>query len=162
MMIELNGVSVTQPSAPDLSILEIENWSVADRQTVFVHGPSGSGKSTLLNLVSGLLECREGDVSVLGERLDQMSRRRRDRFRANHIGYVFQRFNLIHYLNAIENIELARSFSERGDRRTECRYHKAAFGVTQCGIARVAQTSLSTEHGAAAASCYRKSAGESP
>jgi putative ABC transport system ATP-binding protein len=118
MMIELDGVSVTQPSAPDLSILEIDNWSVADRQTVFVHGPSGSGKSTLLNLVSGLLECREGDVSVLGERLDQMSRRRRDRFRANHIGYVFQRFNLVHYLNAIENIELARSFSERGDRRT--------------------------------------------
>jgi len=66
-----------------------------------------------LNLVSGLLECPKGEVSVLGERLDLMNRRQRDRFRVNHIGYVFQRFNLIPYLDPIENIQLAKSFSAR-------------------------------------------------
>jgi len=116
MAIELKGVTFTHPGATDLPVLQIADWSVESRERVFVHGPSGSGKSTFLNLVSGLLECREGDVSVLGERLDRMSRRARDRFRANHIGYVFQRFNLIPYLNAEENIELARSFSARSGR----------------------------------------------
>jgi len=63
-----------------------------------------------------MLDCREGEVSILGERLDLMSSRQRDRFRANHIGYVFQRFNLVPYLDAIENIELARSLATRSDR----------------------------------------------
>lgn len=116
MTIELKGINFTHPNGPDKPVLQITDWSVNARERVFVHGPSGSGKSTLLNLVSGLLECRDGSVTVLGERLDRMSRGRRDRFRANHIGYVFQRFNLIPYLNAIENIELARSFSARGAR----------------------------------------------
>jgi len=112
MTIELNGVEFAHPGAPDIPVLQIDSWSVDACQRVFVHGPSGSGKSTLLNLVSGLLECQQGEVSVLGERIDRMSRRQRDRFRANHIGYVFQRFNLVPYLSAIDNVALARSFSE--------------------------------------------------
>ncbi|MCP4466596.1 MAG: ABC transporter ATP-binding protein [Halieaceae bacterium] len=112
MTIELRNVSFTHPDTTGMPLLDIPEWSVAAGQRLFVHGPSGSGKSTLLNLVSGLLECREGEVAVLGERLDRMSRRKRDRFRAHHVGYVFQRFNLIPYLSAIENIELARCFSE--------------------------------------------------
>ncbi len=112
MTIELNGVEFAHPGAPDIPVLQIDNWSVDAGQRVFVHGPSGSGKSTLLNLVSGLLECQQGEVTILGERIDRMSRRQRDRFRANHIGYVFQRFNLVPYLSAIDNVALARSFSE--------------------------------------------------
>jgi putative ABC transport system ATP-binding protein len=111
MSIELKGVKFSHAGAPQIPILEIPDWLVESGHHVFVHGPSGSGKSTLLNLVSGVLECTEGEISVVGERLDLMSRRQRDRFRANHIGYVFQRFNLIPYLSAIENIDLARSFS---------------------------------------------------
>ncbi|AQA18596.1 ABC transporter ATP-binding protein [Halioglobus japonicus] len=111
MTIHLSGVQFAHPEAPEKPVLDIANWSVAAGEQVFVHGPSGSGKSTLLNLLSGLLECRQGEVSVLGERLDSMSSRQRDRFRANHIGYVFQRFNLIPYLSPLENIDLARSFS---------------------------------------------------
>ncbi|MFK8048624.1 MAG: ABC transporter ATP-binding protein [Halioglobus sp.] len=115
MSIELKGVKFRHAESPQTPTLKIPNWQVESGQQVFVHGPSGCGKSTLLNLISGLLECLEGEITVVGERLDLMSRIQRDRFRANHIGYVFQRFNLIPYLNAIENIELARSFS--GDRR---------------------------------------------
>ena len=66
--------------------------------------------------MGGLLSCSEGEISVLGERLDQLNSRQRDRFRANHLGYVFQRFNLVPYLSAIENIDLARSFLTRKDR----------------------------------------------
>ena len=113
MTIELKGVNFAHAETPEKPVLNIANWTLAAGEQVFVHGPSGSGKSTLLNLVSGLLECREGQVSVLGERLDTMNSRQRDHFRANHIGYVFQRFNLIPYLSAIDNIELAKSFSAR-------------------------------------------------
>ena len=117
MTIDLKGIRFSHPGVPGAPLLQISQWSVDRGERVFVHGPSGSGKSTLLNLVSGLLDGQEGEVSVLGERLDKMSKRQRDRFRANHVGYVFQRFNLIPYLNAVENIELARSFSGHRDRR---------------------------------------------
>lgn len=111
MAIDLKGVKFSHAEAPQTPIINIPSWRVATGEHVFVHGPSGSGKSTLLNLVSGLLECSHGQITVMDERLDLMNRRQRDRFRANSIGYVFQRFNLIPYLSAVENIELARSFS---------------------------------------------------
>lgn len=117
MTIELKEVNFSHAEAPDKTVLRIDHWSLTAGEQVFVHGPSGSGKSTLLNLVSGLLPCPEGEVSVLGNRLDQMNSRQRDRFRANHIGYVFQQFNLIPYLSALDNIELARSFSARAERQ---------------------------------------------
>ena len=111
MAIHLHNVRFAYPEAPDNKVLNISKWSVSGGEQVFMYGPSGSGKSTLLNLLSGMLRVRHGEVSVLGERLDQMSDRQRDRFRANHIGYVFQQFNLIPYLDAIDNIQLAAHFS---------------------------------------------------
>jgi putative ABC transport system ATP-binding protein len=77
-----------------------------------VHGPSGIGKSTLLNIISGVLSGYTGQVSVLEQPLAALSSRQRDRFRAAHIGYVFQQFNLIPYLSAVENIQLASHFSK--------------------------------------------------
>ena len=82
---------------------------------MFIHGPSGCGKSTLLNIISGILQPQQGRVTVLGQSIDTMSSRRRDAFRANHLGYVFQQFNLIPYLNAIENIKLASLLFESSD-----------------------------------------------
>ncbi|MEM8497158.1 MAG: ABC transporter ATP-binding protein [Pseudomonadota bacterium] len=111
MAITLNAVKFAHDQVPESPVLDIAHWSVDQGQQVFVHGPSGSGKSTLLNVISGLAPCTGGQVSVLEERLDLMSGRQRDRFRANHIGYVFQRFNLIPYLSAVDNIELATHFS---------------------------------------------------
>ena len=113
MAINLDQVRYAYPESPEDTVLSITEWSVAEGEHVFVHGPSGSGKSTLLNLLSGMLSCPEGKLSILGERLDKMGARQRDRFRANHVGYVFQQFNLIPYLNAIENVELAQTFSQR-------------------------------------------------
>lgn len=92
-------------------LLTIPSWTVSKGERIFLHGPSGSGKSTLLNILSGLLPNKHGTVEVLGHTLSAMSNRQRDRFRARHIGYVFQQFNLIPYLSAIENIQLAQQFA---------------------------------------------------
>jgi len=69
-------------------------------------GPSGSGKSTLLNLISGLDRPTEGKVLVLGEELSRMSDRALADWRAAHVGFVFQFYNLIPVLSATENVEL--------------------------------------------------------
>ncbi len=112
MTINLSNVCFTYPDTPDKPVLNIPSWTVQTGEKVFIYGPSGGGKSTLLNLLSGMLAPSGGDVSVLGERLDKMNQRQCDRFRATHIGYVFQQFNLVPYLNAIENIQLAAHFCE--------------------------------------------------
>ena len=116
MDISIREMKFSHDETSGKALIDISSWSVDRGERIFVHGPSGAGKSTLLNLVSGLLSCSEGEISVLGERLDQLNSRQRDRFRANHLGYVFQRFNLVPYLSAIENIDLARSFLTRKDR----------------------------------------------
>ena len=103
MTIQLKDVRFAYTESPHHTVLQIESWSVSAKEQVFVHGPSGGGKSTLLNLLSGMLQAPTGEISILGERLDKMSARKRDRFRANHIGYIFQQFNLIPYLDAIDN-----------------------------------------------------------
>ena len=113
MAIQLKDVHFAYPGTPENDVLRIKNWSVSDREQVFVHGPSGGGKSTLLNLLNGMLNATSGEVTVLGERLDKMNARQRDRFRANHIGTIFQQFNLIPYLGAVDNIQLARQFAKK-------------------------------------------------
>ena len=69
-------------------------------------GPSGSGKTTLLNLVGGLDRPSEGGIEMAGDRIDQMSARALARWRAGHIGYVFQLYNLLPMLTAERNVEL--------------------------------------------------------
>jgi len=112
MTIQLNEVRYTYPDTLGKRVLTIKHWAVSAGEQVFVHGPSGGGKSTLLNLLSGMLQADTGEVSVLGKRLDKISSRQRDRFRADHIGYIFQQFNLIPYLDALDNIQLAQQFSK--------------------------------------------------
>lgn len=111
MTILIKNVEFAYSNSPHKSILGIKHWSVANGDKQFIYGPSGCGKSTLLNLICGMLSPSMGSISVLGESLDKMNSRQRDRFRANNIGYIFQQFNLINYMNAIENIKLASQFS---------------------------------------------------
>jgi len=75
-------------------------------EMVAVMGPSGCGKTTLLNCLSGLDEFDSGEVLVGGESISGMSDRRRTRFRAERMGFVFQTYNLIPVLSAVENVEL--------------------------------------------------------
>lgn len=112
MAIHLKNIIFSYPNTNHMPVLKFTDWSVAEQEKVFIQGSSGSGKSTLLNILSGLLLPNQGEVSVLGERLDIMKSSMRDKFRAEHIGYVFQQFNLIPYLDAFENIKLVRQFSK--------------------------------------------------
>lgn len=113
MTISLNNVSFAYPEAPDKTVLNVIDWSVASGEHVFIQGPSGGGKSTLLNILGGIISPRTGEVKVLDHPLHTMSLRQCDRFRADNIGYVFQQFNLIPYLNAVENVQLAARFSQQ-------------------------------------------------
>ena len=113
MAIELSDIHFYYPDRPDHRILNIPSWSLPEGEQTFIHGPSGSGKSTLLNLIGGLLAPRKGKINILGQQLDQMTGRQRDTFRADHIGYVFQQFNLMPYLNAFDNILLASRFAQQ-------------------------------------------------
>ncbi len=113
MAIELTNVRFHYPEQPTKTVLNIPSWSVPCGEQVFVHGPSGTGKSTLLNLLNGLLIPSTGQVNIFGQDVVQLTSRQCDQFRASHIGYVFQQFNLIPYLNALDNIRLASQFSQR-------------------------------------------------
>lgn len=105
-------------------VLDIPTWQVSQGAQVFLKGPSGSGKSTLLNLLAGILSPTSGIVEVLGQNLSHLSTRRRDRYRAAHIGLVFQQFNLIPYLNVADNILLAAHFNGRAGKQVETRMHE--------------------------------------
>ncbi|MBY6033924.1 ATP-binding cassette domain-containing protein [Marinobacter daepoensis] len=72
-------------------------------QHLFLHGPSGTGKSTLLGLLAGLQAPASGRIDLLGRNLGDMRAGQRDRFRADHIGVIFQQFNLVPYLSALDN-----------------------------------------------------------
>jgi putative ABC transport system ATP-binding protein len=93
--------------------LDIDEFRVSAGERVFLHGPSGSGKSSMLSLIGGVTLPERGEVRVLGTDLARLTGPARDRFRAEHLGFVFQLFNLIPYLSALENILLPCRFSPR-------------------------------------------------
>jgi len=100
--------------SPELPVcVDIERFEVARGERIFVHGPSGSGKSTLLGLLGGVLVPQRGSVQALGVDYAAMSAAQRDRFRVDHIGFVFQLFNLIPYLDVLDNVLLPCRFSAR-------------------------------------------------
>jgi putative ABC transport system ATP-binding protein len=88
------------------NILQIKDFALESGEKVFLYGPSGIGKSTLLNLIAGVLSPKQGRLEVLGRELSTLSLGERDRFRGEKVGYIFQSFNLIPYLNLIENVSL--------------------------------------------------------
>ncbi len=93
--------------------LDIPHLDLAPGEQVFLHGPSGSGKSTLLNLLAGVLVPQRGELRVLDTPFSSLPGAARDRFRADHIGLIFQQFNLIPYLSVLDNVMLPCRFSGR-------------------------------------------------
>jgi len=93
--------------------LDIAALEIGSGERVFLHGASGSGKSTLLNLLAGVLLPESGVVQCLGRELTRLGKRERDRFRADHVGMIFQQFNLVPYLSVLENVLLPCHFSSR-------------------------------------------------
>jgi len=112
----LDAVSFRWTKAEPLC-LDNAHLAVGAGESVFLFGPSGSGKSTLLALLSGVLVPESGIVRILGTRLNSLSARARDRFRVDHIGFIFQQFNLVPYLSVMENVLLPCHFSARRKQR---------------------------------------------
>jgi putative ABC transport system ATP-binding protein len=92
--------------AEDIHVLADLNLRVPGGEFLALMGPSGSGKSTLLNLIGGLDRPTQGSVKVGGERIDQLSDRQLAQWRARHVGFVFQLYNLMPVLTAERNVEL--------------------------------------------------------
>ena len=93
------------------NVIDIDLFKVDRAERVFLAGQSGSGKSTLLSLLGGVCVPTQGMVSILGSEISAIGGWRRDRFRADHIGFVFQMFNLVPYLSLIDNVTLPCRFS---------------------------------------------------
>lgn len=93
--------------------LDIAALDVAAGETVFLHGPSGCGKSTLLSLLAGVLLPQSGRVALDGVHWGELRPSARDRHRVDHVGYIFQQFNLLPYLTALDNVLLPCRFSTR-------------------------------------------------
>ncbi len=109
--IEINDLSFRwRPGLPE--VLRIPELKVNSGERIFISGASGSGKSTLLSLLAGVSLPTSGIVKILGETISSLPGSRRDHFRSDHIGFVFQLFNLIPYLSVLENVTLPCRFSE--------------------------------------------------
>lgn len=106
----IEGLRFAWPDRPwrlELPSLVLE---AGDRR--FLHGPSGTGKSTLLNLIAGTLVPQAGRIEVAGEAMTGVSGPQRDRRRADHLGIVFQQFNLLPFLSLVDNVSLPCRFSK--------------------------------------------------
>lgn len=97
--------------------LAVDHLVIQSGERVLLAGPSGTGKSTLLSLLAGIVQPRSGLVRIAGEDITKMSARRRDRFRAENIGLIFQSFNLVPYLSCLDNIMLPLHFAPRRMRK---------------------------------------------
>ena len=93
------------------SLLNLPEFKIEKHEHVFLQGPSGSGKSTLLGLVGGILVSESGTLKVLGQDIKNFTRSERDSFRVDHLGFIFQLFNLLPYLSIEGNVMLPLSFS---------------------------------------------------
>lgn len=102
--VEIRNLRFAYRRGPE--VLDIPEMLVPRGERVFLHGPSGSGKTTLLGIIAGVLVPTSGDVAVLGHSIGQLSPGERDTLRGEHLGYLFQLFNLLPWLSVIENVTL--------------------------------------------------------
>src|ERR1051325_3823005 len=106
-LVSVDGVGkVFHRGSEDIHVLSDLHLQVPSGEFLALMGPSGSGKSTLLNLLGGLDRPTQGTVSIGGERVDQLSDRELAAWRARHVGFVFQLYNLMPTLTAERNVEL--------------------------------------------------------
>src|SRR5580765_7864396 len=128
-LVNVDGVEkVFHRGSEEIHVLKDLHLKVPSGEFLALMGPSGSGKSTLLNLIGGLDRPTRGTVSIAGERVDELSDRRLAAWRARHIGFVFQLYNLMPVLTAERNVELPLLLTHLS--KAERRQHVAtALGV---------------------------------
>src|SRR3982074_1503678 len=127
------GKSFPAGDGGNLEVLNVEHLALSAASCTVLRGRSGSGKTTLLNLIAGIVLPSAGTIEVEDTDLFALSEARRDRFRAEHIGYVFQSFNLLAAFSALENVMLAMLFAEVVPRRLQ--RHRAGELLARLGLA---------------------------
>jgi ABC-type lipoprotein export system ATPase subunit len=100
----------TEPTGEPLPILDVEQLAISRGEQVVLRGRSGCGKTTLLNCIAGLTTVDAGRIEINGHDVTKLPEAGRDRFRAEHIGFVFQNFNLLPAFTALENVLLGMAF----------------------------------------------------
>ena len=106
-VLKIDSLSKTYRSnAKDLTVLKEVNFTIRAGETVAIVGPSGSGKTTLLGLCAGLDKPTEGTVELFGSKLSQLGEDERASLRNKHVGFIFQNFQLIPTLTALENVTI--------------------------------------------------------
>ena len=106
-LVDLDGIEkIFHRGSEDIHVLSDLHLKVQPGEFLALMGPSGSGKSTLLNLIGGLDRPTRGSVSIAGEHVNELSDRQLAAWRARHIGFVFQLYNLLPVLTAEQNVEL--------------------------------------------------------
>ena len=130
-MLELTSVkkSYLEPSGNRLTVLNIDHFALAEAEQVAMVGRSGCGKTYLLHVIAGISTPDSGAVKVAGHDVTRLSEAARDRFRADHVGYVFQTFNLMPGFSALENVLLAMSFTSGKVDRDRARELLARVGL---------------------------------
>ncbi len=129
-MLSLRDLRFRWPGATDDS-LAIAALDIAAGRTVFLYGPSGCGKSTLLGLLAGVLMARQGQIALMGQDWAVLPAGARDARRADHVGVVFQQFNLLPYLTVLDNVLLPCRFSARRAQRCAGSPRAAALALLQ-------------------------------
>lgn len=113
--------SFVSPEGQRVEIVNVPRFEVAAGEQVALRGESGSGKTTFLNLIAGILAADAGKVSVDGTEMTALNEARRDRLRAEKLGYIFQTFNLLQGFTVLENVVLGMSFGPRGADKAHAR-----------------------------------------
>ncbi len=116
-------------------VLELEHLEIQPGERVFLRGPSGSGKTTLLGLIGGVLRAERGSIRIAGTELQALRAGRRDRLRADQVGFVFQLFNLIPWLSVLDNVMLPCRFSAQRRQRALARASTDASSGQRVSIA---------------------------
>ncbi len=111
-IVRVSELAYAWPGAGGFS-LDVKAFSLPARRCVLLLGPSGSGKSTFLSLLCGILAPASGRIEILDKDLSKLSPSGRDAFRAEHIGVIFQMFNLLPYASVLDNVVLPLSFAPR-------------------------------------------------
>jgi len=125
------GKRVSAPSGGELTILQHVNLSVAAAEAVAIVGPSGSGKSTLLGLLAGLDQPTSGQIRLLDQLLGDLSEDECARLRAGRVGFVFQSFQLLPGLTALENVMLPLELADLSDAEPRAQDMLAQVGLAE-------------------------------
>ena len=132
LIVVRNLAKTYRRGAEELQVLQGINLDIDKGDFVAFMGPSGSGKTTLLNLLGGLDVPSAGSITVAGDEITRLSRKKLTQWRARHVGFVFQVYNLIPVLTAFQNVELPLLLTSLG--KAERRKHvETALGVVGLG-----------------------------